>query len=73
MKEELQKIYDSEINIKIESFWDAEWTVAVSVWNENKNRNDWIHSCVLSIDEIIPELQRLIKKHFPDSVYAKSL
>lgn len=60
-------MYDSEINVQIQSFWDAEWRVAVMVSDK------WVFDFdVVSIDEIIPELQSLIKKYLPESHYAKN-
>ncbi len=70
MEDELQKIYDSEINIKISSFWDADWRVAIMVgekWVTPENYD------IVDLKDIIPALQDLIKKHLPQSEYAKSL
>ncbi len=52
MKEELQKIYDSEINVRIESFWDAGWRVAIMVGDK------WKYSTYfdLDLDQIVLEL-----------------
>jgi len=70
MKQELKKIYDSEINVQISSFWDGGWRVAVGDEMNGYHRPDW-DTC--EIDEIIPALQELIKKHYPTSEYAKQL
>ncbi len=70
MEEELKKMYDSEINIRIQSFWDADWSVFIMVGDK------WVGSeefDVCNLDEIIPTLQDLIKKHLPNSKYAKEL
>ena len=70
MEQELQNIYDSEINVRIYNFWDSEWRVAVMVGQE------WISPKgydIVSLREIIPALQELIRLHFPESYYAKSL
>lgn len=63
-------MYDSEINVRIESFWDAEWRVAIMVHNK------WVYATnydIVDFDEIISGLQDLIKEHLPDSAYAKTL
>lgn len=70
MIEELQKIYDSEINIRIESFWDAEWRVAIMVNNEWKYPSEYD---ICSLEEVVPCLKELIKKYLPESEYAKSV
>lgn len=69
MEEELQKIYDSEINVRIQSFGDADWKPYIMVGERWVGGN--YDMCDLS--EIIPCLQALIKEHLPDSEYAKSL
>lgn len=70
MEEELQKMYDSEINVQINSFWDGGWRVAIGDHVNGFIRPDW-DSCELH--EVIPALQDLIRKYYPDSAYAKSL
>lgn len=70
MKEELQKMYDSEINVNIKSFWDSEWQVSIMVGNVWFSTEDFD---ICSLDEVIPALQELIKKHLPESKYAKEL
>lgn len=67
MKEELQKMYDSEINVRISSFWDAQWRAEIMV---DEWKSDWD---VVNLDQIIPALQELILKYLPDSKYAKEL
>jgi len=70
MEEELKKIYDSEINVQIQSFWDADWYVAIMVGDK------WVkpekYDCC-NLEDVIPALQELIKKHLPNSEYAKNL
>lgn len=70
MEEELQKMYDSEINMQIGCFWDGGWYVALGDSVNGFIRPEW-DSCELR--EIIPALQELIKEHYPNSTYAKSL
>jgi hypothetical protein len=70
MEKELQKIYDSEINVQIYSFWDAEWRVAVMVDGQWKHPSGYD---IVSHRDIIPALQDAIKEHLPESKYAKDL
>ena len=70
MIEELQKMYDSEINVQISSFWDGEWKVAVG---DKVNGFYYPKFDYCSLDEVIPTLQDLIKIHYPNSKYAKNL
>lgn len=70
MEQELQKIYDSEINVQITSLWDAEWRVAVMVGNEWKSPSKYD---ICSLSEVITCLQDAIKEYLPESEYAKSL
>jgi hypothetical protein len=69
---ELQKIYDSEINVRIQidNFWDGGWRVAVG---DDLNGLHWYDGDVKDVNGILPALQSLIKEHYPESVYAKSL
>lgn len=70
METELQKMYDSEINVQISSFWDGGWRIALG-----DRVNGFIHpkwdSCELH--EVVSALQELILEHYPNSLYAKSL
>jgi hypothetical protein len=70
LEDELQKIYDSEINVRIDSFWDGGWRVALGDEMNGIIRPDW-DSC--DLEEVLPSLQELILKHYPYSTYAKSL
>lgn len=70
MEHELKKIYDSEINIEISCFWDSGWQVRIGDSINGYKYPDW--DCC-ELDEVIPALQELIKKHYPESEYAKSL
>lgn len=70
LESELQLIYDSEINVRIESFWDGGWRVAVG---DEMNGLHWHDGTLSSVADILPALQSLIKEHFPNSTYAKSL
>lgn len=70
MEEELRKMYDSEINVQISSFWDGGWSVALGDEMNGYKRPKW-QSC--EIEEIIPALQELIKEHYPNSKYVREL
>lgn len=69
LEQELKKIYDSEINVHLDSFWDGGWHIQVG---DNMNG---FHDAGYgySIEEVIPTLKELIKQHYPQSDYAKSL
>lgn len=70
MEKELKKIYDSEINVRVQSFWDGGWCVAVG---DELNGLHWPKWDSCELKEVIPALQELIKEHYPNSTYAKSL
>lgn len=66
---ELQKIYDSEINIMIYTFWDGGFDLKLGdITNGYKAEGG-----VDKADEIVPWFQEQIKIHYPESTYAKSL
>jgi hypothetical protein len=66
---ELQRIYASEINVRISWFWDG--GIDVRLGDE---LNGYVaQETVPSIDEIVPWLQEAIAHFCPDSTYAKSL
>ncbi len=67
--EELQKIYDSEINIMIYTFWDGGFDLKLG----DKMNGFVAESAVDKASEIIPWFQEQIKIHYPESTYAKSL
>ncbi len=67
--EELQKIYDSEINVQIGWLWDGGIDVALG----NELSGFVGKTTVRKTDEIIPWLQAAICEHYPESVYAKNL
>jgi hypothetical protein len=70
MEEELQKLYNSEINVQISCFWDGGWSVALGD-NMNGYKKPDFDTCEIS--EIIPTLQELAKKHYPNSKYVQDL
>lgn len=66
---ELDKIYDSEINVEISSFWDAGFTIRIG---DECNGYLGSSSC-LSVAELVPNLRSLICELLPNSDYAKNL
>jgi hypothetical protein len=67
LEKELQKIYDSEINVSISWFWDG--GIDVKLGDE---MNGYVAEEQLKrIDEILPWLQKAIAEHYPNSTYAK--
>lgn len=66
---ELQKIYDSEINIQIGWFWDCGIDVRLG-----DNMNGFLaEENVGSVSEILPWLQEAIAHFYPTSTYAIAL
>jgi hypothetical protein len=66
---ELQRIYDSEINIRISWLWDG----GIDVWIGDDTNGYLAQETVPSADEILPWLQEAIARFYPDSTYAQSL
>ena len=66
---ELQKIYDSEINIRIGWFWDC----GIEVRLGDEVNGFLAEEHVQLVVEIIPWLQEAIAHFYPDSDYARSL
>lgn len=70
LQKELKKLYDSEINVRIESFWDASWRVALG---DSVNGYQWPEWDFCELDEIVDALRELAKEHYPNSTYTKNL
>jgi hypothetical protein len=69
LAEELQRIYDSEINVRISWLWDGGIDVRLG-----DDVNGYLaEETVQSIAEIVPWLQEAISHFYPVSPYAKSL
>jgi hypothetical protein len=66
---ELQKIYDSEINIRIRWFWDAGITVELG----DELSGFVAEETVPSVTDVVPWLQEAIAHFYPTSTYASSL
>ena len=66
---ELQKIYDSEINVRISWLWDGGIDVRLG-----DDMNGYLaEENVRSMSEILPWLQEAIAHFYPHSAYAASL
>ena len=66
---ELQKIYDSEINIEIGWFWDG----GIDVRLGDQMNGYLAEENVSSVSEILPWLQEAIAHFYPTSTYATAL
>ena len=66
---ELQKTYDSEINVKISCFWDS----GIDVRLGDEVNGYLAEENVQSVSEIVPWLQEAIAHFYPNSSYAISL
>ena len=66
---ELQKIYDSEINVEIGWFWDC----GINVRLGDKMNGYLAEETVGSAFEILPWLQEAIAHFLPESAYANTL
>jgi predicted RNA-binding Zn-ribbon protein involved in translation (DUF1610 family) len=66
---ELQKIYDSEINIEIGWVWDA----GINVRLGDRVNGYLAEENVKSVSDILPWLQEAIAHFYPESRYAASL
>ena len=66
---ELQKIYDSEIDIRISWLWDA----GIDVWLGDDVNGYVAQENVRSLAEMLPWFQEAITHFYPASDYAKSL
>ena|SRR5579863_9410905 len=66
---ELQKIYASEINVRIGWFWDC----GIEVRLGDEMNGYLAEENVRTVDEIVPWLQEAIAHFYPHSTYAASL
>ena len=69
LAQELQRIYDSEINVRIGWLWDG----GIDVRLGDEVNGFLAEENVPSITEIVPWLQEAIAHFYPDSTDAKSL
>jgi hypothetical protein len=63
----LQRLYDSEINCCLSSFWDGGWTVKLG----DATNGFVAEANVGSLDEAAQWLHEQAHEHFPDSEYAQ--
>jgi hypothetical protein len=66
---ELQRIYDSKINVRISWFWDC----GISVKLGDETNGFLAEEIVPSMVDIVPWLQEAIARFYPTSTYAASL
>ena len=69
LEHELQRIYDSEINLEIGWFWDGGITVRLG----DKMNGYLAEETVTSVADVLPWLQEAIARFYPESTYALSL
>ena len=69
LEHELQRIYDSEINVPISWLWDG----GIDVRLGDEINGYPAEENFLSMADIVPWLQEAIAHFYPDSTYAKSL
>lgn len=67
--DELQPIYDSEINIRISWLWDG----GIDVWIGDDLNGYRAQDTVVSVADIVPWLQEAIAHFYQNSTYAKTL
>lgn len=66
---ELQKIYDSEINVEISWFWDGGTDIRLGDKMNGFKAEENVHA----LADIVPWLQEAIAHFYPQSTYAASL
>lgn len=66
---ELQKVYDSEINVRISWLWDG----GIEELLGDEINGFLAEESVESVSEIVPWLQEAVAHFFPNSSYAASL
>ncbi len=69
LADELQKIYDSEINVRISWLWAG----GLDVWLGDDLNGYLAQQTVTSVAEIMPWLQEAIAHFYPNSTYAAGL
>jgi hypothetical protein len=63
----LQALYASEINVRIESFWDGGWT---AVLGDEMNGFPWARVRASTLEECLTELANQAVSVYPDSNFA---
>jgi hypothetical protein len=69
LETELQKIYDSEINVHFSWLWDG----GIDVWIGDEMDGHLAQKTLATASEILPWLQEAIAHFFPSSNYSASL
>jgi hypothetical protein len=69
LEDELQRVYDSEINVRISWLWDG----GIDIRLGDEVNGFLAEESVSSVDEILPWLQEAIVHFYPTSTYAASL
>lgn len=67
---ELHKLYQSEINVRITSFWDGGWYVCLGDEVNGYQVPEW--DCC-DLDSIVPAIRELARVHYPNSKYTKGI
>lgn len=70
LEKTLKLLYDSEINVCIQSFWDAGWMPMLGDSRNGYQRPDW-DSC--EVDELNGSLIELAIEHYPRSKFVSDL
>jgi hypothetical protein len=65
LEEELQKIYDSEINVHLSWLWDG----GIDIKLGDEMNGFQAETNLQSMTDIVPWLQTAIHKHYPTSTY----
>lgn len=65
----LQALYASEINCRIESFWDGGWT---AVLGDEMNGFPWARGGAPTLEGCLSELASQAASIYPDSEFAKA-
>lgn len=64
----LQELYDSEINFRLETLWDAGFD-----WRLGDDLNGYkAEGCGLTLDEAVGQLAFAAFKHYPNSTFIKA-
>ena len=72
----LQKIYDSEIHLRIGWLWDGGLDYCVGsdsndMWDSNYNKRPVIYTCERDINKAVVEMAKEIAKEYPESMFAE--
>lgn len=69
LEETMQKLYDSEINCTISTFWDVGFTVKLGD-EMNGYKAEHTTNCANGLGEL---LHCMAEQHYPESIYVKSI